>query len=479
MVKLSSIDIVIFQNINKMTYSSGSETSESLGRLVTDSSQKIFASSGLSSRTYLSGDGNIADESPGRKLGRANSCKSRKRHSWKLYLPETSFTSPSGTSPERSSYNDEMLSNQSMLSPKSAGQYTFNRHKRMESSPVWSRSSTPDFEKSFNGSNPGSKRSSMHAGTEQERVLQEKLQEMARSDNARLSMGSLSYNVQELGISDGYGRTPKRQEGHVKHNSEYSSTPSVLTGTVPYLSTVSGHHNSFSASLAPASLAPTPIAPVLIASAPVAPGAPKTASPRWKKKDESVLVMRQDDIAKLEMSPKEDPGPNRPGNIEGTVLSWTMTQDLFKTAVHSSANGAELLQFMWLMFSRPENLKETFTNGGSLSQVVPPKETVNALRQKLPKLLRIELVPKAFNLLRGILCTGFVLFVILIQVTLVTVMFLAYTIGDTLLTPVRYFWPQAVVFSKAIDDPVKKKVLRKAMIKQAKRKRRSTIHGYN
>lgn len=418
---------------------------ETIGEMdvIKDSPSLSIAESAERQANYSQWDRPLNDG--GSPLARTDSSKSKKRQSLKLCLSDFSFVSAS--SPGQS-FSDESSLLMSPIHPKSGAPHTYNHHRRMESSPAWSRASTPEF-----GSNAGSKRSSLHASIEQDQVLQEKLQELARSDNARLLNPILDLSISE-GFSQKYSSSSSNgaSKGHSRHHSAHSMF--AFRNSSGHLS---GH--TFSSSYPKMPMRARATVP--------------SASRRWKRKDGSILVMREDDIVKLEkLEPAPgSPGPNRPGEIQGTVLSWKMTQDLLKTITSGSgADATELLQFMWSMFSQPENVLETFKAAGSPHHILPPKELVNGLRRRLPRILRLQLIPQLFDLLKGLVCTGLVFTVMALQVALVAMMLVAYVVGDGLLLPVKYFWPNGKAVGR--DKLSGKRSVRRAALKQTKRRKR-------
>ncbi|VVT53931.1 uncharacterized protein SAPINGB_P003822 [Magnusiomyces paraingens] len=164
-------------------------------------------------------------------------------------------------------------------------------------------------------------------------------------------------------------------------------------------------------------------------------------------------------------------GPQRPGNIGGTVLSWRMTGEMMRTwmtAYKSPSAVIDLVQFVWATVSNgaavreelwprshtsPEEEfenKETENNGSAL---LPPKDVIEGLRDAVVAQVAragegargvAQVAPVARAAGRAVLqatvdwaCVGLAMSIIFVQVVLLGVMTIAFLLGDALVYPVR------------------------------------------
>ena len=280
--------------------------------------------------------------------------------------------------------------------------------------------------------------------SEQDKILREKLRQLARSENAKL--------IEGLNISTGLSDDDDTAESSPVHR-----------------------HNISIDSM------DTPIHPnVVINQSMKSTAQISNKKLKRKLKANSIYVMTDEDLEKLKQATTVEtttepskPGPSRPGDIEGTILSWKMTQDIVKTSAKSLSSAKrsnELAHFLWATFSQPENFSDLFHDLVTINQplkLLPPMDVVQAMRNELPNLpiLVVALLAKVGNLLKSCTCTGFAFSIIFVQVMLISIMVLAYVIGDIVIAPAKYLQEWVTTNNK----PSKAKLSRKRTGKRSKK----------
>jgi hypothetical protein len=324
----------------------------------------------------------------------------------------------------RSSISDKRLSNGLELSS------TISSNSSWPSRPS-SPSMTEDiddfqYHRRQSSSVNSSKRSSLHVSSEQDRLLQEKLQQLARNENAKL----IDNSIEDLNIP--------------------SSSP--IDSNTPAVSGRKQIQRSRGSSLLSNSPRPK-----------------KRQKARSAQSSSNIFVISDDDIQKLDdpiSSMNAIPGPTRPGNIGGTILSWKMTSDIvrvFGKSVLSPDLFLDLTRFVWSTFTKPENFTDVSFRDGV--QLLPPKYLVSTIKESLPKMsdafFRLKYVLKSIGY------TAFSFSVILIQVTLIGIMLIAYVIGDIISAPAR--WGQNWLQPKTASTH---RITKRKQMKQMKKNKR-------
>lgn len=329
--------------------------------------------------------------------------------------------------------------------------------------------------------------------SEQDRQLQEKLQQLARTENARL-IEEWSAKGQ-LDTSSPDCSSPVAEGGGLRASPELVHSPS--SASVRRHHSLSHHHRrrspggggftslsgltAFSTSSQP-SLSPTNLsfsqANGVVGAAGAAdkgqghirsrsmqsstsnsPRPPKRSKGSSRERSISRLVISDDDLQKLDPDqlarPEGPMGPSRPGNIGGTVLSWKMTSDIVRTSASSLASPqqiAQLWQFVWAMFSRPENFSEAFRKNDGIT-ILPPAEVVESIRKGAPRIPEIAmgLVKSGGYVLSKVACTSLAFSVLFVQMLLISVMLVVYMVGDVVVAPVKMF----TTFKTQKDEKVK------------------------
>lgn len=278
-----------------------------------------------------------------------------------------------------------------------------------------------------------SKRSSLHVSSEQDRLLQEKLQQLARNENAKL----IDNCIEDLNIPSG---------SPIDRDTSTVSGPKQI-------------QRSRGSSLLSNSPRPK-----------------KRQKARNTQSASNIFVISDDDIQKLDdpiSSMDAIPGPTRPGNIGGTILSWKMTSDIVRVFGKSALSPdlfLDLTRFVWSTFTKPENFTDfSFTDG---VQLFPPRDLVSTIKESLPKMS--DALFRLGYVLKSVGYSVFSFSVILVQVTLIAIMLIAYVIGDILTIPVKWGqgWLQSKTASTKQSSAASKSALKASMKKQMKRNKR-------
>ena len=299
--------------------------------------------------------------------------------------------------------------------------------------------------------------------SEQERLLQEKLALLARTENLRL----LAYENSSSASSSPAPSRPLSLNIDVDKNrisSIISSSPSFLHRHSSYShlnatfkaldlndsSSVDISQSSCDVARADA-LAKLSGATTTTTSMPMAPSKQASLKTLERKKKRSSLnysgrfVISDQDLEKIGHETLAMAGPFRPSDIGGTVLSWRMAGDLLKawfTACRSPDSFLEIVYFLWAMVSYPSNVLEL---DFETVQLMPPQEIVQNLKENVVSTISQASLKSildsliAFSKILGQgAVTGVAFLVIFIQVSLLTVMVFAYMLGETIITPVNY-----------------------------------------
>lgn len=291
--------------------------------------------------------------------------------------------------------------------------------------------------------------------SEQGRLLQEKLQFLARSENARLAelekvsvaSSPMSSRPISLVLSEKGGvslpassqiihdRTSSLQHFSVFDQSEHASTQSS-----PRHSTTAGISKDIARAAALATLSGG--SPTLTRQT-----SRKSAEKRRRsaKTDSSFFIITDDQLETIGNETPKEAGPVRPGDIGGTVLSWRMAGDVIKAWVLASKSPEALFEiafFVWAMLSNPRNLMEISLLD---SKWLPPAEIVLSLKENVTSTLTqaslqtiLDSLAEFGKLLGRGFCTGFAFMVIFLQVSLLSFMVVAYVLGDMLMSPARF-----------------------------------------
>lgn len=124
---------------------------------------------------------------------------------------------------------------------------------------------------------------------------------------------------------------------------------------------------------------------------------------------------------------------------------------------HASENIAAILHSIWLLLVNPEKLKEAHFSG---AQWMPPSDLAESIKDKiinficnfsLRTLFRIASAVVRF-LGRGFLAS-FALAILMVQLSLLSTMVVAYIFGDIALSPIRFFKHQLGGASKDDENP--------------------------
>ncbi|CAN6663227.1 hypothetical protein TRVA0_034S01728 [Trichomonascus vanleenenianus] len=284
---------------------------------------------------------------------------------------------------------------------------------------------------------------------EQDR-LQEKLALLARCENARLPDEDLRrhhkrYSLQPFDSDSSFSSMSSIELSSTTSITDFASLDSVLDEPVP----------SGGPLPSVAQQVPFPASPVSIH---------RTSSAR-KRARESLLVMNDNDLLRLEnaartavLKSEEEGGfvgPSRPGEIGGSILSWRMTTDMIRAIVDSVLSPtavSELVKFVWVTFSRPENFSGLFSQ--SEWAILPPTEVVASVRSSIPSNLALKALSRLAMLLRSVVCTGLAFSVIFIQVCLLSMMVIVYVVGDIAIQPAKFI---SARIAPAKSNPAKKR----------------------
>lgn len=321
---------------------------------------------------------------------------------------------------------------------------------------------------------------SFQAVMEEGRLLQEKLAELARSENARLystpppvggrpttpaSASSYESTLEDLSIPR--GMSP------LSDNFEYQASPSVST---------------------PWQRGPLLESPQITSSRP-------TASRPAHKRQHSFFVMSPDDFERRLVSPpgsaqSSQPRPRpRPLSLQGAPpLSWKLTAELMQLGLgrrgsQSTHDGdetadtvdavdtvdttdpflmddpqepnpgttlydpdtANTLRELWTTLSHPDNLKAVLQTTDA--RMLPPREVIDAIRQMLPSLRSM------LEFALQCLCAGVAASVVAVQMALIAVMVVAYVVGD-FLVPRRLLQAVSNLRPKTRGELVARKIKR-------------------
>lgn len=332
--------------------------------------------------------------------------------------------------------------------------------------------------------------------SEQERLLQEKLQQLARSDNARLTeienssvtnsranSRPSSYIAPKSGLEKSNSISIKAafQKSHQRTRSlqpyfnsddkvpalSVPRTPQsraqspvrsplkspVRSSMAPIFSPPVTKEAARAAALAKlsgdiepkVSLKPI-LAPLVIESEPLG------LKRRLSVQSPGQFVISSNDILKLGNDGDNEEGEDeqakktsRPNDLGGNVLSWRMAGDIVRTSgkVYKSPETLyEVLRYLWILFSNPSTMTDVNI---SESQWLPPAEVVTSLKDNLMAALMqtsMKNLSDAFIELLKIVgrgaCTGLAFTIIFFQVSLISMMVIAYVLGDILMCPFKY-----------------------------------------
>uniref|UniRef100_A0A060T1H5 ARAD1C20614p n=1 Tax=Blastobotrys adeninivorans TaxID=409370 RepID=A0A060T1H5_BLAAD len=322
--------------------------------------------------------------------------------------------------------------------------------------------------------------------SEQDRQLQEKLQQLARTENARLIEEWSAKSQPDSSSPD--CSTPV--EGGGLRASPELVTPTSSASLRRHHS-LSHHHRrrspggggftSLSGLTAFSTSSQIPFSPTnppfnlangaadnsqghirsrsMQSSTSNSPRPPKRTKGSSRERSISRLVISDDDLQKLDPDqlglPEGPMGPSRPGNIGGTVLSWKMTSDIVRASASSLASPqqiAQLWQFVWAMFSRPENFSEAFRKNDGIT-ILPPAEVVESIRRGAPRIpeMAMGLLKSSGYVLSKMACTTLAFSVLFVQMLLISVMLVVYMVGDVVVAPVKMF----TTFANTKDEKVK------------------------
>lgn len=344
-----------------------------------------------------------------------------------------------------------------------------------------------DFESEFPGSKhkrgmispvngTQSKRSSFQAVLEQEKMIQQQLQELARTENARLQSSepaAVSSDItRELGIPSGPETRvispPSRSSSPAffssasqnanyfipSHSRDYSLQSNISSSTDATSPSLIGNSslssaNSSTASYTSSSNLATPVANRVNNTSK---HFSKKLISQLKKNENGMFIMSPDDLERLQNAAEElsvlrkqqeqtevYSGPTRPGDIGGDALSWQMATDILRLSTftkeksllapaRSPASSLDVLKFLWTTFSEPDNLRDAFHK----NQWIPPNDVVNSLKFKIPSPVGM------YHLFMKLMCVSISVLVLFIQVILLGIMVFLYVVGDVVLIPGRW-----------------------------------------
>lgn len=294
-----------------------------------------------------------------------------------------------------------------------------------------------------------------HSFSEQERLLQEKLQFLARSENARLAefekvsvpSSPMASRPISLALSE-KSCVSLAASSHLIHERSSSLQHFSIYDHSEHASTQSAPQHSTTASGISRDLARAAALAALSGSSPTPTRQPsrKSAEKRRRsaKNDSSFFIISDVELETIGNEMPKEAGPYRPGDIGGTVLSWRMAGDVIKAWVLASKSPEALFDiafFVWAMLSNPRNLMEISLLD---SKWLPPAEIVLSLKENVTSTLTqaslqtiLDSLAEFGKLLGRGLCTGIAFMVIFLQVSLLSFMVVAYVLGDMLMSPVR------------------------------------------
>lgn len=197
-------------------------------------------------------------------------------------------------------------------------------------------------------------------------------------------------------------------------------------------------------------------------------------------------------LAQMELDHRNETlnGIKKPNNIEGEFLSWKMTGNIMKTwmtAYKSPGAVVESMQYLWSVLTNGEAVRQevskTFIHKEEEDEedykqqhqqqnhqgtaelvlpakhvkdwVLPPKEVVVSLKDTMVRSIAqaswynlIDFLKLLRRVAVGSFCASFAFTVIFIQVSLLSVMVIAYLLGDILVTPTKYVYQKVIVAEK-------------------------------
>lgn len=292
--------------------------------------------------------------------------------------------------------------------------------------------------------------------SDQERLLQEKLQHLARSENARL----LAFDTYSSSASPSNSRpsslidpSPRRRSAlRFSLPVQASTFSSHFSSTRPQTSIPDGtkilgaDHDSRKTSARASTLA------ALSGNGDIKTLVRSNSKRQSKKRRRTSALHNSDhyiisekELRNLGVVPNSENGPYRPGDIRGTVLSWRMSGDILRAwviAFKSPESFFEVSYFVWSMISNPSNILDVSLHDTSL---LPPRDIVLSLKESLSSAFTFSTIRDAYNLIakfwhamgRG--CFSVLLFfLIFLQVSLLSVFVFAYLLGSVITAPVQY-----------------------------------------
>lgn len=347
-----------------------------------------------------------------------------------------------------------------------------------------------------------------HSISEQERVLQDKLQELARSDNARLAefdkvSPNLTYSpVNSRPISSILPTSKKRSsmKSPISHKRSFSLQPFLKFENNPSFPTeplsVTESKSDVSKDEARAS------ALAALSGDSIMPLSRKGSKTSAKNQRRSVMngpgyfVISEMDLERLGNASQAEAGPASPGDIGGTIFSWHMASDIIKAwavACKSPESLCEITYFIWAMISNPPSVYDINLRNFC---IMPPPEIVKSLKDGITSVVvqtSFESVLGSLaefgNVLGKGICAGFAFMVIFIQVSLLSVMVFAYVLGDMLMVPIKktggLFKEQLLIETEVNSSGEQAKssalkaqrLAKKAITRRSRSKRRSRHHN--
>lgn len=336
--------------------------------------------------------------------------------------------------------------------------------------------------------------------SEQERLLQEKLQQLARSENARLcesERASSPTNSRPVSYIEPSTRPQKRNSisisvgfkpGHQRNLSlqPYFNTNNVVPGLsesppkptstpsqvrpqpAPMATPVPSQDSKEAARAAALAQLSGEVQPKVTSLKPVLEPLQIPDAHAGRKRRRSVqspgqYIISSHDILKLGSEAEEEKPSRFKTELGGSALSWKMAGDIVMTsgkAYHSPETLFELVRYLWVMFSNPETAKGISI---SESQWLPPSDLVVTLKDNLISGISqatVRNVSDSFwtlsKIVGGCACTSLAFTIILLQIFLLSLMVFAFILGDIVMSPFhlmkRCLYPSKEVAKETTEE---------------------------
>lgn len=355
-------------------------------------------------------------------------------------------------------------------------------------------SGVPSKSSTSNSNRWSTSSSSLRHTSEQDRLLQEKLQQLARSENARLyefektsSTPSSAANSRPTSFTGPSVTIPSEKRNSINISAAFKQTHQRNLSLQPYFNSndkvptlteprsplrptaLSNAWNSVGSPVMSSLLSPaSPVSPVMSAASKEAARASALAqlsgdieelalgpshqtleisegtpasNRRQSLQSPSQFVFSTNEILNLGNGEEMEKIPNQSSESEGALLPWRRTGDLAVVGSNIKSPGSliDVMHYLWVMLSSPDSAKDINLRK---SQWLPPAELVTNLKDSVMQVLMqasLKNLADFFLELGKVLgrcaCTGLAFMIIFVQVSLLSVMVIAYVLGDILMSP--------------------------------------------